>query len=128
MKSILVTSIVVGVSCILVGCQSGFAHVNDYRLYNSGEPKSEGWVTALLDEDHVYGQDAEYYQDNRLKQIRWRVNGKPITVLRFHPNGQLKSEERFLGEGLDFAVYYDQHGTVEKTIGRRLGALAKGGP
>ena len=75
----------------------------------------------------IYGQHAEFHKDGRLKQIQWTVHGQPVTVLHFHANGQLKSEERYLRNQLNFAVYYDSEGRTERTIGERLSWVTDSG-
>ena len=116
MKWIVITTLAITAICSITGCQSGTAHIKDYRLYDTGEPKADAWVTSLS-RKRIYGQSAEFYKDGRLKQMQWTVNGHPVTVLHFHANGQLKSEEKYSMNELNFAVYYDSQGSAETKLG-----------
>ena len=126
MKRTVITTLAITTICSIAGCQSGNAHIKDYRLYDTGEPKAEAWETSV-NRKPIYGQSAEFYKDGRLKQIQWTVHGQPVTVLHFHANGQLKSEERYSRKELNFAVYYDSQGSTERTIGKRLSRVTDSG-
>ncbi len=126
MKWTVITTLAITAICSITGCRSDRSHIKDYRLYDTGEPKAEGWETSVSRKP-IYGQSAEFYKDGRLKQIQWTVHGQPVTVLHFHANGQLKSEERYSRNQLDFAVYYDSQGSTERTIGKRLSRMMDSG-
>ena len=128
MKWTAITTLAITASCSIAGCQSGGSKTKDYRMYDTGEPKADAWVTSrhcqflwMVSRDKsTFGEHAEFYKNGRLKQMQWTVGGQPVTVLHFHENGQLKSEERYSRNQLDFAVYYDSQGRTERTIGKRL--------
>ena len=127
MKWALITTLAIGAVCSLAGCYSGSSRTKDYRMYDTGEPKADAWVTVERRDKAVYGQYAEFYKNGRLKQMQWTVHGQPVTILQFHANGQLRSEETYSRNQLSFAVYYDSQGRTEKTIGKRLDWVKDGG-
>ena len=127
MKWTVITTVAIAAICSIARCHSGNSHVKDYRLYDTGELKADGWVTTVRHDESIYAQHAEFYKNGRLKQMQWTVHGQPVTVLNFHANGQLQSEERYRRNQLDFAVYYDSQGRTEKTLGKRLSWVADSG-
>jgi len=127
MRWTVITTLAITAICSIAGCQSGTARVREYRLFDTGEPKADAWVTTARGDESIYGQHAEFYTNGRLKQMQWTVHGQPVTVLHFHANGQLKSEERYSRKQLDFAVYYDSQGRTERTIGERLSWVMESG-
>ena len=113
---------------VIFGCRMGQRSiVKDHRLHDNGKPKVASWTAHVSHADVNYGEGAEFFEDGRLKQVSWWVDGRPVTVLRFHPNGQLRAEERFSGNQMDFAAYYDDRGTLERTVGQRLGWATRAG-
>ena len=106
------------------GCAVDRGIVHDYGLYDTGE------VQAIAEfeyrGDWRSGLKNEYFKNGHLKRSEWSRHGKPLMVVNFHENGQLKSEERFKGDEIVFGAYYAVDGTLTREIGEKVHGLAKG--
>ena len=112
---------------LVAACFSGCtAHsiVSDYKLYDTGKPKSEGTVFSK-GTPTTFGYTSEYFKNGQLKSEQWLQDGRPFVKLTFYENGRLKSEERFYNDEITYAKYYAEDGKVYQTIGERLSWRSK---
>jgi hypothetical protein len=109
------------VSSFIVGCNSSYLVRRE--LYDTGQPRLDDWSVLDVNPSRppIPGRESEFYPDGRLKSETWTVSGRPEVKLTFHENGRLKSEERFNGDRLEFAAYYDADGALAQTVGHRFG-------
>ena len=111
------TAIIIVIGVALVGCRSPRTVVKDHRFYDSGELMMEGEYFSV----HDLGHGSEYFKNGRLKSEEWSRRGRPLVRLCFHPDGRIKSEERWNNDRLDYSIYYDEEGEIISTSGKRLG-------
>ena len=105
------------------GCAADRGTIRDFRRYEAGQVQSIGEVE--YEGDRRSGLTNEYFKNGHLKRIEWSRNGKPLLVVEFHDNGQLKSEERFWRNKIVYGAYYSVDGTLTRQVGEKIHWLAK---
>jgi hypothetical protein len=122
MKRNSVTVLAITAIWLSVGCQLNRSSISDQQFYETGELREDASIIRVSfgEERTSYGRSAEYFKDGRLRKIHLYGDDQPAVVLEFHSNGRLKSEEQRVADKLTFAVYYDENGNVERSLGERV--------
>ena len=112
------TNIAILLTATLAGCAANRAMVLDYRLYDTGEVQETAWVES--EGNRQSGSKNEYFKNGHLKRLESSRQGKPLMVVEFHENGQMKSEERFRRNEIAFGAYYSEDGALIQQVGEKV--------
>ena len=80
------------------------------------DPRTRALVSAESATTGRVDNLTERFPDGALSVEQWTMGGDRVR-LSFYPSAHLKSEERYSGENLTFARYYDESGTIEHSVG-----------
>lgn len=109
-------AVIMIVMCVtLLGCRSQRHVIRECGLYDSGEPMME----AESYSEGAFVHTSKYFKNGRLKLEEWSKRGQPLVRLCFYDNGQLKSEERWFNDHLEYGTYYNEEGALISASGKR---------
>lgn len=74
-------------------------------------PSGALWKATRESSSTDFKQESTFYQDGRLAAESYTALGS-VVILTFYPSGRLQAEERYAGEALSYARYYDKEGRL----------------